>query len=151
MRPDDSTMTAQPILDQLNIVVDDMEAMAAFYERLGLTLQTGPPAWARHHRDTGTAPGVHLELDSKVFAPMWNAGWTAGRTGTVIGFRLPSRDAVDRLFEGLTADGYSGQQAPYDAFWGARYALIEDPDGNTVGLMSPIDRSLATAPPEPPA
>jgi uncharacterized glyoxalase superfamily protein PhnB len=26
-----------------------------------------------------------------------------------------------------------------DTFWGARYAVIEDPDGNHVGLMSPID------------
>ena len=40
---------------------------------------------------------------------------------------------------GLTAAGYAGSQPPYDAFWGARYAIVEDPDGNDVGLMSPID------------
>jgi len=39
------------------------------------------------------------------------------------------------------------QQAPYDAFWGARYAIVEDPDGNAVGLMSPIDPDRRTAPP----
>ena len=33
----------------------------------------------------------------------------------------------------------TSQQEPYDAFWGARYAIVEDPDGNAVGLMSPID------------
>jgi len=27
----------------------------------------------------------------------------------------------------------------YDAFRGARYAIVEDPDGNSFGLMSPID------------
>jgi uncharacterized glyoxalase superfamily protein PhnB len=31
------------------------------------------------------------------------------------------------------------QQPPYDAFWGARYAVVSDPDGNAVGIMSPID------------
>ena len=31
------------------------------------------------------------------------------------------------------------QQEPYDAFWGARYAVVSDPDGNGVGIMSPID------------
>jgi hypothetical protein len=28
---------------------------------------------------------------------------------------------------------------PYDAFWGARYAIVEDAGGNAVGIMSPVD------------
>jgi uncharacterized glyoxalase superfamily protein PhnB len=52
---------------------------------------------------------------------------------------LPSRDAVDGRYDELTADGFPGRQAPYDAFWGARYAIVADPDGRDVGLMSPID------------
>jgi hypothetical protein len=36
----------------------------------------------------------------------------------------------------------------FDAFWGARYAIVADPDGNDVGLMSPIDESRRTWPPE---
>ena len=40
------------------------------------------------------------------------------------------------------------QQAPYDAFWGGRFAIVEDPDGNPVGLMSPNDPAMRTAPPE---
>ena len=38
-------------------------------------------------------------------------------------------------------------QPPFDAFWGARYAIVADPDGNDVGLMSPIDESRRTWPP----
>ena len=49
----------------------------------------------------------------------------------------------------LTGAGYAGQQPPYDAFWGARYAVVEDPDGNPVGLMSPLDPAYRSAPPEP--
>jgi hypothetical protein len=41
-----------------------------------------------------------------------------------------------------------GRQPPFDAFWGARYAIVADPDGNDVGLMSPIDESRRTWPPE---
>ncbi len=41
------------------------------------------------------------------------------------------------------------QQDPYDAFWGARYAVVSDPDGNGVGIMSPPDPAMRTAPPEP--
>jgi uncharacterized glyoxalase superfamily protein PhnB len=65
----------------------------------------------------------------------------------VIGFDLPSREAVDRLYGELTGAGYAGQQAPYDAFWGARYAVVEDPDRNPVGLMSPSDAAHRSAPP----
>lgn len=144
------TDEAGPVLDQVNLVVQDMEAMASFYERLGLKLQGGLPAWAPHHRSFEAETGLDFELDSREFASSWNAGWPPGRAGVVIGFRLASREAVDLLYAELTADGYSGQQPPYDAFWGARYALIEDPDGNSVGLMSPIDPARRTAPPEPP-
>jgi len=141
---------ARPILDQINLVVNDMEAMAAFYERLGLKLQGGPPEWSSHHRSCKATAGLPLDLDSREFASVWNAGWPPDRTGAVIGFRLPSRQAVDAMFAELIADGYEGQQSPYDAFWGARYAVVEDPDGNSVGLMSPSDPSLATRAEAPP-
>lgn len=39
-----------------------------------------------------------------------------------------------------------------DVDWGARYAIVEDPDGNGVGLMSPIDPERKYWPPRrPPA
>jgi uncharacterized glyoxalase superfamily protein PhnB len=54
---------------------------------------------------------------------------------------------VDRLYTELTTAGYQGQQRPYDAFWGARYAVVADPDGNPVGLMSKSDPGKRTPPP----
>jgi len=59
----------------------------------------------------------------------------------------PCREAVDRTYHALTAAGGASQQPPYDAFWGARYAVVEDPDGNPVGLMSPIDDAYRSTPP----
>lgn len=95
--------------------------------------------------------GVDLDLDSAASAPGWDAGWPKGRAGVVIGFRLGSRDEVDRLHAELTAAGAPSQQAPFDAFWGSRYAVVEDPDGNAVGLMSPRDPARRTASPALPA
>ena len=54
---------------------------------------------------------------------------------------------MDARYADLTAAGYRGQQPPWDAFWGARYAVVEDPDGNPVGLMSPIDPARRSAAP----
>jgi uncharacterized glyoxalase superfamily protein PhnB len=57
---------------------------------------------------------------------------------------------VDEIYAGLTGAGYRGHQKPYDAFWGARYAIVEDPDGNAVGLMSPIEAEHKFWPPQAP-
>ena len=67
--------------------------------------------------------------------------------GVVLGFRLPSNDAVDERYAELTAAAYTGRQPPFDAFWGARYAIVADPDGNDVGLMGPIEESRRFMPP----
>jgi uncharacterized glyoxalase superfamily protein PhnB len=58
---------------------------------------------------------------------------------------------VDRIYAELTAAGHAGQQPPYDAFWGSRYAIVCDPDGNFVGLMSPPEQAHRKPSPPPPA
>jgi uncharacterized glyoxalase superfamily protein PhnB len=67
----------------------------------------------------------------------------------VVGFALPSREAVDERYAALTAAGHAGRQPPFDAFWGARYAIVADPDGNHIGLMSPLDPAQKHWPPVP--
>jgi uncharacterized glyoxalase superfamily protein PhnB len=59
----------------------------------------------------------------------------------VIGFALPTREAVDQRYAELSSASYQGRQPPFDAFWGARYGIVADPDNNDVGLMSPIDET----------
>jgi uncharacterized glyoxalase superfamily protein PhnB len=140
-----------PVFDQINLVVRDMTAMIEFYRRLGAGIAPTLPEWNLHHRSLKTPGGIDFDLDSSAFASMWNAGWPAGATGAVLGFRLPTREAVDTTYADLTAAGYTGQQSPYDAFWGSRFAVVSDPDGNAVGLMSPRDPAHETPPPEPPA
>ncbi len=36
----------------------------------------------------------------------------------------------------LTGAGYEGHLAPWDAFWGMRYAVVHDPDGTPVDLFA---------------
>jgi catechol 2,3-dioxygenase-like lactoylglutathione lyase family enzyme len=140
-------MDDQPVLDQFNLVVADMAASVAFYRALGLPIDDAEESWAPHHRSVSMPGGIDLDLDSTPFARQWDPGWRGG-TG-VLGFRVSSREAVDERYEALTAAGYASQAAPHDAFWGARYAIVEDPDGNAVGIMSPADpgrRSAQDAP-----
>jgi uncharacterized glyoxalase superfamily protein PhnB len=70
------------------------------------------------------------------------------RGRVVIGFEVPTRADVDQVFRDMTGAGYRGLQEPYDALWGSRYAIIEDPDGVAVGLMSPVSADKRSPPPD---
>jgi catechol 2,3-dioxygenase-like lactoylglutathione lyase family enzyme len=141
----------------LNIVSGDAAASIAFYRRLGIDIPD-EAVWRTptgiHHVSAMGAAGdgaFELDLDSTAFARIWNAGWRGRgdlRGRVVVGFEVSSREAVDALYRDLTGAGYAGLQAPYDAFWGARYAIIEDPDGIAVGLMSPRSAEMRSPPPE---
>lgn len=146
----------RPALTQVNVVVSDMERSVAFYRLLGLHDEPMPPEWHPHHRRlTGGGSGIpDFELDSEAFAGEWAEGLGSstgsGSGRTVLGFQVPTRHDVDQLYSRLVAAGHRSQQSPYDAFWGARYAVVEDPDGNPVGLTSPIDPTMRR-PAEPPS
>ena len=133
-----------PILDQVNIVVSDMETSVEFYRLLGLEIPDTDPAWQAHHR-TAISEGFDIDFDSAEFAKKWNTGSRGvSANSSVLGFRLPSREAVDEIYAQIVDAGYGTQQEPYDTFWGSRYAIVEDPDGNPVGLMSPPDSARRT-------
>jgi catechol 2,3-dioxygenase-like lactoylglutathione lyase family enzyme len=147
----------KPILNQINLVCGDFAASIAFYRRLGVEI---PDAgiWRTstgcHHASAAEQSvdrAIDFDLDSAVFAQHWNAGWK-GRTDlrgrVVVGFGVPTRADVDDVFRNMTGAGYRGLQEPHDAFWGARYAIIEDPDGIAVGLMSPVSPDKRSPPPD---
>jgi catechol 2,3-dioxygenase-like lactoylglutathione lyase family enzyme len=137
-------------LDQVNLVVGNVEAARAFYAKLGVDFgDQRDPVWSHHHVSAVRQPGAaDLDLDSTSFAAHWDEGWPGG-PGVVLGFKVDTRQAVDDLVAALAADGVAVQQPPLDAFWGARYAVVTDPDGNAVGIMSPSDDAFRAAPPDP--
>lgn len=148
---------SKPILDQINLVCGDPDASIAFYRRLGVEIPE-PRVWrtstGAHHisaAEQSLEQSIAFDLDSIEFARRWNAGWkdrTDLKGRIVIGFSVGTREEVDAIFHDMTGAGYRGLQKPCDAFWGARYAIIEDPDGVAVGLMSPISPKMKSPPPD---
>ena len=132
----------------LNVVVRDMAASLDFYWRLGIAVPE--PGDVGAHVQLKTPGGFSLELDTAESSRLWHAGGRADPASAkvVLGFVLPTRQAVDDRYAELTSAGHRGRQPPFDAFWGARYAIVADPDGNDVGLMSPVEDSRRTWPPQ---
>jgi len=142
----------QPDLCQVDLIARDMEATLAFYRALGLDIPESA-LWRTpsgiHHVDLKTPGGLTLHFDSHALAKAYNSGWrdAPGHARNVLTFHVEARDDVDRIHAKLTALGHKASQPPYDAFWGARYAILEDPDGNHVGVMSPSDPARRGPPP----
>lgn len=133
------------VFSQLNLIVSDMDTAVDFWGRLGLEISVAPDG---RHASATVADGFAIERDTADSAAQWDSG-SPGPVGnsTVIGFAVPTRQAVDDLFADLIVAGYQGHQVPYDTFWGARYAIVDDADGNAVGLMSPVDQDRKFWPP----
>jgi catechol 2,3-dioxygenase-like lactoylglutathione lyase family enzyme len=141
--------TGDPILNQLNLVARDFDETLAFYRRLGLEIPERPAPGGTRHAEVRLTNGFVLEFDNEPLARSYNAGWRrpGGSSRALIGFSVATREAVDERYADLVAAGYRGKQAPYDTFWGARYAVVADPDGNDVGIMSPLDENRRFWPP----
>lgn len=134
----------RPVFYGVHIFFRDMSKTVDFYGRLGLEL-TGGEHFAR-----ATLPnGQSFEFGSAALSRAYDPGWRepSGASANALQFRLVSRQAVDDLFAEFTRAGYHGHLAPIDAYWGCRYAEVDDPNGNIVGLQSPRDPERAGPPP----
>jgi catechol 2,3-dioxygenase-like lactoylglutathione lyase family enzyme len=131
-------MSIDARLDVIGLVVADMAVSLAFYRRLGLDIPAD--ADAAPHVEVALPSGLRLTWDTedtiRSFAPGWKAG--GGDSRTSLAFRLPDPAAVDAAYAELTEAGYHGEHAPWDAFWGQRYAVLHDPDGLGVDLFAPL-------------
>jgi predicted enzyme related to lactoylglutathione lyase len=136
------------VLNQVNIISGNMASACTFYRLLGLPIDAGAD---EDHIEVGLPNDFTLELDSERSVSLWDGSRDASPGGgVVLGFAVPTRDAVDAIYRRITEAGFRRRQPPYDAFWGGRYAIVEDPSGNSIGLMSPIDADRKYWPPKPP-
>jgi uncharacterized glyoxalase superfamily protein PhnB len=135
-----------PRLTSVYLFVRDMDASMAFYKRLGLAFDAAGGDFARALMPGGS---LSLELGTEKITRSYDASFRApdGRATNTLNFDLPSREAVDAMYADLIGAGYGAHLEPIDAFWGSRFAIVDDPDGNVVGLHSPRDPAKAGRPP----
>lgn len=127
------------MFDGLSIFVADMARSLAFYRSLGLDIPAD--ADSQPHVDHQLPSGFSLMWDThetvrsydRAFSPQAGAG---GWGGLELAFRCDDPSAVDKLYRAVTESGHPGHLAPFDAFWGQRYAVVVDPDGNKVALYA---------------
>ncbi len=122
----------------VEIVVADMASTLAFYRRLGLDIPAA--ADVEPHVDVHLPGGLRIAFDTedtiRSFDPKWERPVSNGHS-MGLAFECADPAEVDAAYGELTGAGYEGHLAPWDAFWGMRYAVVRDPDGNPVDLFAP--------------
>ena len=53
-----------------------------------------------------------------------------------LAFLCDSRESLNALYDSILEQGYASHKAPWDAFWGQRYAILYDADGNLISLFA---------------
>ena len=120
-------MKLQPAL--IELVVTDMAATLAFYRRLGIEIPDD--ADTQPHVDVELVGGLRLALDTEETIRSFDPEWTAPSGGhrVALAFDCGTPEAVDAAWTELTGAGSPDTSPPWDAFWGMRYAVVQDPTG----------------------
>ncbi len=127
-----------PRFEAVGIVVGDMARSLAFYRKLGLEFPEG--AEAEDHVEAQLPGGLRYMLDTESVIKMFDPEWQRPSGGHAVGgaFKCDSPEEVDRVYAELLEAGGTAHKEPWDAFWGQRYAQLNDPDGTVIDLFAPL-------------
>lgn len=122
-------------LAAIGIACKDIKQTIKFYQALGLRFE----ASGESHFEASTPSGLRLMLDSYELLQSINPEWKEPVSpGITLCFLQENPGAVDQLVDELKISGHKIIKDPWDAFWGQRYASVQDPNGNQVDIFAPL-------------
>jgi catechol 2,3-dioxygenase-like lactoylglutathione lyase family enzyme len=125
-----------PQLNAIGIVTSDMGRSIRFYRLLGVDVPETPD---EGHVDTFLPNGLRFMLDTEEVIRSFRLDWTrAAGNEVALAFECASPAEVDEVYARAVGAGFHGEKEPWDAFWGQRYAQLQDPDGIGVDLYAAL-------------
>jgi uncharacterized glyoxalase superfamily protein PhnB len=113
-----------------------MERSIRFYRLVGIEVPETPQDG---HIEARLPNGVRFMLDAedviRSFRPEWSR---ADGNQVALAFECASPREVDETYRRVVGAGFHGEKEPWDAFWGQRYAQLQDPDGVGVDLYAAL-------------
>jgi catechol 2,3-dioxygenase-like lactoylglutathione lyase family enzyme len=124
-----------PRLNGIGIVTADMAETVRFYRLIGLDVGDPSP----DHLDTFLPNGIRFMFDTEEVVGSFDEGWKRAAGNQIsLAFECDSAAEVDEAYARVVDGGFKSRREPWDAFWGQRYAQLEDPDGVPVDLYAPL-------------
>jgi catechol 2,3-dioxygenase-like lactoylglutathione lyase family enzyme len=125
-------------LHTIGLVVNDLSKTLKFYRTLGLDIPDGldNEFHVEFTDKNGFSIGFIPKTTMKKTDPTWKNHKGSGRIS--LQFQVASPESVDTTYNSLISEGHAAFKAPWDAFWGQRFAQVLDPDGNNIGIFAPL-------------
>ncbi len=131
-------------LYMLGLIVEDMSTSLQFYRRLGLAVPEGSDTMT--HVEVKMGNGLTFFLDSR--PSRWDPKFvkrdgvleTSESYHCVLEFYVNTQAEVEAKYTELTGLGYRGRRAPYAVPIGMCFAMLDDPDGNTILLSGDLSQ-----------
>ena len=121
----------------IGIVTANMAESIRFYGLLGVDVpeyQPGEP-----YLEATLTGGIRLSWNDVEMVKSIDPEWTSPVGKPIeLAFLCEGGEDVDQTFAKLISAGFVCHKEPWDAFWGQRYAVVIDPDGNEVSLFAPL-------------
>ena len=124
-------------LYMVGVIVADMGRAVEFYRRLGVDIAEGSKSKAHVEIKMGQ---MSFFLTTHSFNKRWDPNNTPAQGGyrIILEFYLKTRAAVDEKYNEMLAYGYLSHVAPYVTPFNMYFAMIHDPDGNTILLSGEV-------------
>jgi len=118
------------------MIVKDMPTAVAFYRVLGMEIPPGEEF--APHVEVSSGDGFVLGFDTEAVVRETDPDWVPSSGGQRVNlqFACETPGEVDTRYAALINFGAPSYAAPWDAFWGQRFARVIDPDGNVVSLFA---------------
>ncbi len=118
-------------LYMVGVIVEDMGKAVEFYRRLGVDMPEG----SENQQHVPIKMGeMTFFLSSKTFNARWDPAKIEASGGyrIILEFYLKTREEVDARYAEMIGYGYQSHVAPFVTPFNAYFAMIDDPDGNTI-------------------
>jgi uncharacterized glyoxalase superfamily protein PhnB len=125
-------------LNAFGIICSDIEVSLRFYRLLGVPFDEFDPE--NGHYEAQLGGGVKLMLDSEAVIASFVDDFETpkGNDRMSLAVECDAPTDVDETHRTVVSAGSTSVKEPFDAFWGQRYATVEDPDGNHVDLYAAL-------------
>ena len=124
-------------LDMIGITATDVDASLDYYRTLGLDVPES--SGGEPYIEITLPGGIRLSWNALSMVKEIDPEWEEPKGQRIgLAYLCDSPSEVNEKHDSLVAAGYQSHKAPWDAFWGQRYAQVLDPDGNVVDLFAPL-------------
>jgi|SRR5690606_29839371 len=122
-------------LYMVGVMVEDMARAVEFYRRLGVDIPEGSEN--QGHVEVKMS-GITFFLTTHQINARWDPAKKPASGGyrIILEFYLETREALDAKYAEMMSYGYESHVAPYVTPFNMYFAMINDPDGNTILLSA---------------